>query len=142
MNRLLGKKLGMSRTHFYCKLKAIIDLHPTEFIQTFRLKNAVLLLKNNYGNISEVAFSIGFNSLTYFTRLFKKHYGMTPSDYIQLCSENKFSTTEFFIGFAEFFEVNYDQLYGDVGVMDKEMILKELNEKYNLTSKIKTKRLF
>jgi AraC-like DNA-binding protein len=92
MNRLLGKKLGMSRTHFYRKLKAIIDQHPTEFIQTFRLKKAVLLLKNNYGNISEVAFSIGFNSLTYFTRLFKKQYGMTPSDYIQHCSENKFST--------------------------------------------------
>lgn len=83
----LGKELGMSRTHFYRKLKAIVNQHPTEFIQTFRLKKAVLLLKNNYGNISDVAYGIGFNSLTYFTRLFKKYYGMTPSDYIQQLSE-------------------------------------------------------
>ncbi|WP_114748054.1 hybrid sensor histidine kinase/response regulator transcription factor [Pleomorphovibrio marinus] len=88
----LGKELGMSRTNLYRKLKAIINQHPTEFIQTFRLKKAVLLLKNNYGNISDVAYGIGFNSLTYFTRLFKKYYGMTPSDYIQQFSENKFPT--------------------------------------------------
>jgi len=88
----LGKELGMSRTHFYRKLKAIINQHPTEFMQTFRLKKAVLLFKNNYGNISEVAYSIGFNSLTYFTRLFKKYHGMTPSEYIQQIPENKFST--------------------------------------------------
>ena len=57
--------------------------------------------------------------------------------------ENKhFSNMEFFIGFAEFFMVNYDQLYADIGVMDKEFILKELNEKYHLSSRIKTKRLF
>jgi hypothetical protein len=57
--------------------------------------------------------------------------------------ENKhFSNMEVFVGFAEFFQVNYDQLYADIGVMDKEFILKELNEKYSLTNKIKTKRLF
>jgi DNA-binding response OmpR family regulator/two-component sensor histidine kinase len=88
----LGKEIGMSRTHLYRKLKAIINQHPTEFIQTFRLKKAVLLLKNNSGNISEVAYSLGFNSLTYFTRIFKKHYGVTPSEYLQQSSENKFPT--------------------------------------------------
>ncbi|WP_163381555.1 two-component regulator propeller domain-containing protein [Cyclobacterium sp. SYSU L10401] len=84
----LGRELGMSRTHFYRKLKAIVNQHPTEFIQTFRLKKAVQLFKSNYGNISDVAYGIGFNSLTYFTRLFKKHYGITPSEYIQQFSEN------------------------------------------------------
>jgi DNA-binding response OmpR family regulator len=85
----LGKEIGMSRTNLYRKLKAIINQHPTEFIQTFRLKKAVLLLKSNSGNISEVAYSLGFNSLTYFTRLFKKHYGMTPTEYIHQHSKNK-----------------------------------------------------
>jgi len=53
-----------------------------------------------------------------------------------------FSVTEMFIGFAEFFQINYDQLYGEIRVLDKEALLKELNEKYSLKDKIKTKRLF
>ena len=53
-----------------------------------------------------------------------------------------FSSMEIFIGFAEFFQINYDQLYNDVGVLDKESLLKELNEKYGLQNRIKTKKLF
>jgi len=49
---------------------------------------------------------------------------------------------EIFIGFAEFFQINYDQLYGEIRVSDKEDLLKELNEKYGLKNRIKTKRLF
>jgi hypothetical protein len=49
---------------------------------------------------------------------------------------------EIFIAFAEFFQINYDQLYNEVGVLDKEGLLRELNEKYGLTHRIKTKRLF
>jgi signal transduction histidine kinase/ligand-binding sensor domain-containing protein/DNA-binding response OmpR family regulator len=88
----LGKELGMSRTNLYRKLRTIINQHPTEFIQSFRLKKAVLLLQNNFGNISEVAYGLGFNSLTYFTRIFKKHYGLTPSEYVHQFSENKTPT--------------------------------------------------
>jgi len=60
----------------------------------------------------------------------------------KLLEEKKYSNMEIFIAFAEFFQVNYDQLYSEVGVLDKESLLKELNEKYGLTHKIKTKRLF
>ena len=61
---------------------------------------------------------------------------------IDVIKSKKFSLMEYFIGFAEFFQINYDQLYGEIRVLDKEIILKELNEKYNLKHKIKTKRLF
>jgi len=57
-------------------------------------------------------------------------------------SDKKFSSMEIFIGFAEFFQINYDQLYSEIRVSDKENLLKELNEKYGLKHKIKTKRLF
>ena len=53
-----------------------------------------------------------------------------------------FSAMEMFIGFAEFFQINYDQLYAEIRVLDKEIILRELSAKYGLSSKIKTKRLF
>jgi len=60
----------------------------------------------------------------------------------RLLPKNKYSIVEIFIAFAEFFQVNYNQLYSEVGVLDKEQILKELNEKYGLSDRIKTKRLF
>lgn len=60
----------------------------------------------------------------------------------RLLKEKKYSNTEIFIAFAEFFQVNYDQLYNEVSVSDKENLLKELNQKYGLEHKIKTKKLF
>jgi len=55
---------------------------------------------------------------------------------------NKYSTAEVFMAFAEFFQVNYDVFYGELGVLDKEELLKEVSEKYGLQKKIKTKKLF
>jgi hypothetical protein len=60
----------------------------------------------------------------------------------KLLEERKYSSVEIFIAFAEFFQVNYEQLYSEVGVLDKEGLLKELNQKYGLSNRIKTKRLF
>lgn len=60
----------------------------------------------------------------------------------ELLKKQKYSSMEIFIAFAEFFQVNYDQLYSEIGVLDKEGLLRELNDKYGLTNRIKTKRLF
>ncbi len=60
----------------------------------------------------------------------------------KLLKKKTFTTAEIFMAIAEFFQINYDQLYTEVGVLDKESLLKELNEKYNINSKIKAKRLF
>ena len=61
-------------------------------------------------------------------------------DFLQ--KENSYSSVEIFIGFAEFFQINYDQLYSVVGVKDKENLLKELHSNYGLSNKLKTKKLF
>ena len=55
---------------------------------------------------------------------------------------NKYSNMDIFLAFAEFFEVNYDFLYSEISVLDKEYLLKELNEKYGLNDRIKSKKLF
>lgn len=60
----------------------------------------------------------------------------------KLLKNGNYTNMEIFIAFAEFFQVNYDQLYAEVGVLDKEGLLKELNEKYGLSNRIKTKKLF
>lgn len=57
----------------------------------------------------------------------------------KLVKEKSFSNAQIFMGFAEFFQINYDQLYNEIGVLDKEGLLRELNTH---KSKIQTKKLF
>jgi len=59
-----------------------------------------------------------------------------------LVSRKTYSSSQIFMGFAEFFQVNYDQLYSEIGVMDKENLLRELYTHSGLKHKIRTKKLF
>ncbi|CAN5883071.1 sensor histidine kinase [soil metagenome] len=78
-----SKEIGLSRTHLHRKLTAITGHAPNEFIRTVRLKRAALLLQQHHGNISEIAYSVGFSSLSYFTKCFKEIYGVPPSEYVR-----------------------------------------------------------
>jgi len=60
----------------------------------------------------------------------------------KLLLQRKYSNKDIFIAFAEFFQINYDQLYNEVGVLDKESLIREMNEDGKFSHKIKTKRLF
>ncbi|TKG96983.1 response regulator [Puteibacter caeruleilacunae] len=82
----LIQELGISRTLFFKKIKALTGLAPSDFIRTVRLKYAAELLIKSPKNISEVAFDTGFASPKHFREHFKKQFGVTPSVYIQ---ENK-----------------------------------------------------
>lgn len=77
-----SKEIGMSRVHLYRKLKMITGQSPGEFVRTFRLKKAAMLLEQQRGNVSEVAYAVGFSSLSYFSKSFRAQYGLTPSEYI------------------------------------------------------------
>lgn len=60
----------------------------------------------------------------------------------KLLQEKKYTNKQIFISFAEFFQINYDQFYKEIGVLDKEGLLREMCEQYGYQDKIKTKRLF
>jgi len=74
--------LGMSRTQLYRKIHAISGQSVKEFIRVIRLKKAAELLLLREKNISEIAFVVGFNSLSYFTTSFTEYFGMNPTKYI------------------------------------------------------------
>ncbi|HQU21277.1 MAG TPA: response regulator [Flavobacteriaceae bacterium] len=73
--------MGVSRMQLHRKLKAITGQSATEFIRSQRLKLAISLLKTQKANISEIAYSIGFNDPSYFTKCFREAFGCAPSDY-------------------------------------------------------------
>ena len=73
---------GVSRATLHKKLKSLLDQSATEFINTIRVKRAAQLIKQKAGNISEIAYDVGFNNLSYFTKVFKKYIGVAPSEMI------------------------------------------------------------
>ena len=79
----LEEELKMSNMQMYRKLKSLTNLSGNEFIKNIRLKRAVQLLESENYNIAEVAYKVGFNDPSYFTRIFKKQYGKVPSEYIE-----------------------------------------------------------
>jgi DNA-binding response OmpR family regulator/anti-sigma regulatory factor (Ser/Thr protein kinase) len=77
----LSKIVGLSRTHLYRKIREITNQSPVEFIRNLRLEKAARLLKENKFYVSEVAYMAGFTEMSYFRKIFKEFYGVTPSDY-------------------------------------------------------------
>jgi signal transduction histidine kinase/AraC-like DNA-binding protein/ligand-binding sensor domain-containing protein len=80
---LLSRKIGMSRASLYPKLKALTNSSVQEFIFTIRLKRAAHLLKSSGMNVVEVAYEVGFKDSSHFSKLFKKRFGVSPSNFIK-----------------------------------------------------------
>jgi YesN/AraC family two-component response regulator len=79
----LGSALGLSRSHLHRKLIAITSQPATEFIRTIRLKRSAQLMVQSKLTVEEITYKVGFNSPSYFTKCFRLHFGMTPSEYIE-----------------------------------------------------------
>lgn len=73
--------MGMSRMQLHRKLKAILGVSASEFLNRERLSAAKSLLIQSELTVSEIAYSTGFNSPNYFGRKFKKAFGQTPGAY-------------------------------------------------------------
>jgi signal transduction histidine kinase/DNA-binding response OmpR family regulator len=80
---IFGKEIGMSHSQLYRKIHALTNFTPVELIRIMRLKRAASLLKQKYGNISEVAYETGFNSPSYFSDCFQKQFGKSPTEFIE-----------------------------------------------------------
>lgn len=70
------------RTVFYKKMKGISGYAPKDFIRIIRMKKAgKLFLEDPSLTVAEVSFMIGYDEPAYFSKIFKKHFGQTPSEY-------------------------------------------------------------
>lgn len=76
---LFCREVHISRTLMHMKLKKITGLSTTEFIRNIRLGEAEKMLRKGHLTVSEIAYRVGFNDPTYFSKSFKKHFGKLPS---------------------------------------------------------------
>ncbi len=76
----LCREMAMSRTLFFSRLKSLTGKAPQEFIRILRLEKASELLKSGI-SVSEVCVRTGFANSKYFSTVFKKHFGVSPSKY-------------------------------------------------------------
>ncbi|NBB86921.1 MAG: response regulator [Bacteroidetes bacterium] len=77
----LAEAVGVSRGHLHRQLKAIVGQTPTDLIRTVRLERATHLLAGRAGTVSEIAYAVGFKSISHFSDSFVQAYGCRPSAY-------------------------------------------------------------
>lgn len=81
----IASRMGLERTQFYRKIKALTNFAPVELMRNIRLKQGQHLVKTTDKSMSEIAYEIGFSSPAYFTRCYREAFGETPTE-----TRNKF----------------------------------------------------
>jgi len=77
----LAEAVGRTRRTVTRKTKETFGQTPSALIRTLRVERGAALLDKEEGTVSEIAYAVGFNSLSYFSRCFKDHFGVPPSVY-------------------------------------------------------------
>lgn len=76
----MAARMGLGRSQFYRKIKALTNYSPVELLRNLRLQHARALLTSTEKSISEIAYETGFSTPAYFTKCFRDSFGMTPTD--------------------------------------------------------------
>ena len=80
-NDKLAEIAGFSTVHFRKLFTDIMGISPISYIHQLRINKAKEMLKSDYGNITDIAYSLGYQSIYDFSRTFKKYTGVPPSKY-------------------------------------------------------------
>ncbi|MBM1107770.1 response regulator [Aurantibacter crassamenti] len=77
---LLADDMHLSRSQLYRKIKAMTGMTANEFIRKIRLEKAKQMIESSDESISEIGYKVGFSSPSYFTKCFKSHFGILPTE--------------------------------------------------------------
>lgn len=80
---IMCSEVGISRAHLHRKMKELTGIPVSEFIRNIRLEQAARLLKEQKLNITQVAYTVGFSSHGYFSTVFRKHFGVSPREFVE-----------------------------------------------------------
>ena len=76
----VGRHFGLSRSQLYRKIQSLTDTTLMEHIRLIRLEKALELIRQKELSLSQISLEVGFSSISYFSKAFKKHFGKTPSE--------------------------------------------------------------
>lgn len=76
----LSKEMAMSRGHLYRKVREVTGLSPVSYLNDYRLRKAMELLRAGCPSVGEAAYATGFSSPAYFAKMFKNRFGITPTE--------------------------------------------------------------
>jgi len=79
--RDFAREVGMSRSNLHRKLIALTNQPTHEFLRSLRLKRAAQLLIQAAGSVTEIAYAVGFTNPSHFSKIFREHFGQTPSQF-------------------------------------------------------------
>jgi signal transduction histidine kinase/DNA-binding response OmpR family regulator/ligand-binding sensor domain-containing protein len=80
---IFASEMNVSASLLYKKIKSLTDQSPTDFIKTIRLNHSVELLQSKRHTVTEVSELCGFESVGYFSTVFRKHFGKSPSEILE-----------------------------------------------------------
>lgn len=78
----LSEHFGLSKEHICSVFKKELSTTVSEYVNKIKLEHATELLSNSSMNVSQIAEYLGYSSVYYFSRIFKKYYGVPPTAYI------------------------------------------------------------
>ncbi len=79
----IAREVGLSRVHFYRKMKMITNQSPHNFIRNIRMKQAARLFDSGHQSVNDVMYAVGFSNTSSFSTAFKAVYGVAPREYIK-----------------------------------------------------------
>ncbi len=78
----MASDIGLSRAQLHRKMKEITGVSASDFVRNLRMQQAAKLLKEHKVNISQVAYAVGFTNEAHFSTVFRKHFGIPPSEFV------------------------------------------------------------
>jgi len=85
----LARDVGMSRAQLHRKMKEITGMSTGKFVRDMRMQQAARLIREGRVNVSQVAYSVGFSDQAHFSTVFKNYFGVTPSEYTEMRSDEE-----------------------------------------------------
>ena len=76
-------EVGISRAHLHRKMKEMTGIHISEFVRNIRMEQAALMISQQKLNVTQVAYAVGFSNAGYFSTVFRRHFGVSPTEYVE-----------------------------------------------------------
>jgi len=75
----LADAMAQDRSHLFRRTRDVLGVSPSDLIRQARLQRGATLLTSSADTVAEIAYAVGFNSVSYFSRSFQTEYGVTPT---------------------------------------------------------------